>query len=170
MAYKIMIDAGHGGRDPVSYTHLDVYKRQVLMFLIHFICYLIIYLMTKDMKMLYFYGAQFVLFLTTLIIYGTIYKNASRLIVNNMCYLLMVGFVILTRLDFDMAVRQFGIAVAAACISLVIPAFMLRVRIVAVSYTHLDVYKRQEHTGVERFELMSAYRLLLFVIVFMFIL
>ena len=44
---------------------------------IHFICYLIIYLMTKDMKMLYFYGAQFVLFLTTLIIYGTVYKNAS---------------------------------------------------------------------------------------------
>ena len=117
--------------DRHEYDRGHVYVVQnVLMFLIHFICYLIIYLMTKDMKMLYFYGAQFVLFLTTLIIYGTIYKNASRLIVNNMCYLLMVGFVILTRLDFDMAVRQFGIAVAAACISLVIPAFMLRVRIV----------------------------------------
>ena len=82
------------------------------------------------MKMLYFYGAQFVLFIVTLVIYGTVYKNASRLIVNNMCYLLMVGFVILTRLDFDMAVRQFIIAVAAACISLVIPTFMLRVRMV----------------------------------------
>lgn len=117
--------------DRHEYDRGHVYVVQnVLMFLIHFICYLIIYLMTKDMKMLYFYGAQFVLFLTTLIIYGTVYKNASRLIVNNMCYLLMVGFVILTRLDFDMAVRQFVIAVAAACISLVIPAFILRVRIV----------------------------------------
>ena len=117
--------------DRHEYDRGHVYVVQnVLMFLIHFICYLIIYLMTKDMKMLYFYGAQFVLFLTTLIIYGTVYKNASRLIVNNMCYLLMVGFVILTRLGFDMAVRQFGIAVAAACISLAIPAFMLRVRIV----------------------------------------
>lgn len=117
--------------DRHEYDRGHVYVVQnVRMFLIHFICYLIIYLMTKDMKMLYFYGAQFVLFLTTLIIYGTVYKNASRLIVNNMCYLLMVGFVILTRLDFDMAVRQFVIAVAAACISLVIPAFILRVRIV----------------------------------------
>lgn len=117
--------------DRHEYDRGHVYVVQnVRMFLIHFICYLIIYLMTKDMKMLYFYGAQFVLFLTTLIIYGTVYKNASRLIVNNMCYLLMVGFVILTRLDFDMAVRQFVIAVAAVCISLVIPAFILRVRIV----------------------------------------
>ena len=46
--------------------------QNVLMFLIHFICYLIIYLMTRDIKMLYFYGAQFVLFLAALIIYGTV--------------------------------------------------------------------------------------------------
>lgn len=126
--------------DRHEYDRGSVYTTQnVLMFLIHFICYLIIYLMTKDMKMLYFYGAQFVLFIVTLIIYGTVYKNASRLIVNNMCYLLMVGFVILTRLDFDMAVRQFIIAVAAACVSLVIPAFMLRVRMVDKWGTFLGV-------------------------------
>lgn len=99
-----------------------------LMFFIHFICYAIIYLMTDDIKMMYFYSAQVVLFVVTLIVYSTVYKNASRLIVNNMCYLLMVGFVILTRLDFDMAIRQFIIAVAAVCVSLIIPAFMLRVR------------------------------------------
>ena len=117
--------------DRHEYDRGRVYIVQnVLMFFIHFICYLIIYLMTKDMKMLYFYAAQVVLFLVTLIVYGTVYKNASRLIINNMCYLLMVGFVILTRLDFDMAIRQFAIAVAAVCISLIIPAFILRVRVV----------------------------------------
>ena len=115
--------------DRHEYDRGGVYLTQnFLMFFIHFICYAIIYLMTDDIKMLYFYGAQFVLFLVTLIVFGTVYKNASRLIVNNMCYLLMVGFVILTRLDFDMAVRQFIIAVAAICISLIIPAFMLKVR------------------------------------------
>ena len=112
-----------------EYDRGSVYLTQnILMFLIHFICYLIIYLMTKDIKMLYFYVAQFLLFLVTIIVYSTVYKNASRLIVNNMCYLLMVGFVILTRLDFDMAVRQFAIAVAAVCVSLIIPAFLLKVR------------------------------------------
>ena len=117
--------------DRHDYDRGGVYLTQnFLMFFIHFICYAIIYLMTDDVKMLYFYGAQFILFLVTLMVFGTVYKSASRLIVNNMCYLLMVGFVILTRLDFDMAVRQFMIAVAAICISLIIPAFMLRVRMV----------------------------------------
>ena len=117
--------------DRYEYNRGRVYLTQnILMFMIHFICYLIIYLMTDDIKMLYFYGAQFLLFLVTLIIYGSVYKNASRLIVNNLCYLLMVGFVILTRLDFDMAVRQFIIAVAAIAASLIIPAFMLKVRMV----------------------------------------
>ena len=117
--------------DRHDYDRGGVYLTQnFLMFFIHFICYAIIYLMTDDVKMLYFYGAQFILFLVTLMVFGTVYKSASRLIVNNMCYLLMVGFVILTRLDFDMAVRQFMIAVAAICKSLIIPAFMLRVRMV----------------------------------------
>ena len=117
--------------DRYEYNRGGVYLTQnILMFMIHFICYLIFYLMTDDIKMLYFYGAQFLLFLVTLIIFGSVYKNASRLIVNNMCYLLMVGFVILTRLDFDMAVRQFIIAVAAIAVSLIIPAFMLKVRMV----------------------------------------
>lgn len=41
--------------DRHEYDRGHVYVVQnVLMFLIHFICYLIIYLMTKDMKMLYF--------------------------------------------------------------------------------------------------------------------
>ena len=62
-----------------EYDRGSVYLTQnILMFLIHFICYLIIYLMTKDIKMLYFYGAQFLLFLVTIIVYSTVYKNASR--------------------------------------------------------------------------------------------
>ena len=104
--------------------------QNILMFLIHFICYLIIFLMTNDVKIIYFYVAQFILFLVTLIVYSTVYKNASRLIVNNMCYLLMVGFVILTRLDFSMAVRQFIIAVVALIISVVIPQMILKMRMV----------------------------------------
>ncbi len=117
--------------DRHEYDRGYVYTTQnILMFLIHFICYAIIFLMTKDIKMLYFYGAQFVFFLVTLIIYSTVYKNASRLLTNNMLFLLMMGFVILTRLEYDMAVKQFMIAVAAIVISLVIPALILRMRMV----------------------------------------
>ena len=91
------------------------------MFLIHFICYVNIFINTLEIEILLFYGAQFLLFLVTLIIYGTMYKRASRLIINNMCFLLMIGFVILTRLDVTLAWKQFFIAIVALAISVFIP-------------------------------------------------
>lgn len=105
----------------------SVYTTQnVLMFMIHFICYMLIYLNTKDVKILIFYGAQVVLFAATLILYGIIYRRASRLLVNNMCFLLMIGFVVLTRLNKEDAPagKQFIIAVVAIVISFFVPVII----------------------------------------------
>ncbi|MCI6018293.1 MAG: FtsW/RodA/SpoVE family cell cycle protein [Clostridiales bacterium] len=105
----------------------SVYMVQnVLMFLIHFIFYLLIYLNTKDMKVIVFYFLQVVLFVCTLVFYGVMYRRASRLIINNMCFLLMIGFVELSRLDSaDYPVsRQFMIAVVAIVISLAVPVII----------------------------------------------
>ena len=43
---------------------------------------------------------------------------------NNMCILLMIGLMILTRLSFDKAVRQFLIVAVAALITWIIPFVM----------------------------------------------
>lgn len=45
---------------------------------------------------------------------------------NNMCILLMIGLMILTRLSFDKAVRQFLIVAVAALITWIIPFVMDR--------------------------------------------
>ena len=49
-----------------------------------------------------------------LVLYGKCYRNRWGLLASNMCFLLSVGFVILTRLSYDKAVRQFGIVVCSA--------------------------------------------------------
>jgi len=105
----------------------SVYMVQnILMFLIHFIFYMLIFLNTKDVKVLVFYFLQVVLFACTLIFYGIMYRQASRLIINNMCFLMMIGFVELSRLDnADYPVsRQFIIAVAAVIMSLAVPVII----------------------------------------------
>lgn len=108
----------------------SVYVTQsILMFMIHFICYLIIYMNVPEVKVIAFYLVQVIMFITTIALYSVIYRKASRLLVNNMCFLLMVGFVILTRLDFDLAVRQFVIAVAAIVLALFIPIFIAKVKV-----------------------------------------
>ena len=46
------------------------------------------------------------------------------LLVNNMCMLLNIGFIILARLDFDSAGKQYMIAVAGTVISLIVPVII----------------------------------------------
>ena len=105
-----------------------IYRRQNLdMFLIHMLAYLIIWLETKDERMLVFYVAQVVFFFTYLFLYRLIYRNASRLLVNNMCMLLTVGFIMLTRLSFDRSIKQFVIVASAALVTFVIPFVIDRV-------------------------------------------
>ncbi|ADL04812.1 FtsW/RodA/SpoVE family cell cycle protein [Lacrimispora saccharolytica] len=102
-------------------------RQNFVMFLIHLLAYLIIWLETGDEKMLVFYAAQVVFFFSYLILYRLIYRNVSRLLVNNMCMLLTVGFLMLTRLSFDRAIKQFVIVTFAALVTFVIPFVIDRV-------------------------------------------
>lgn len=116
-------------RSKYDYDRGSVYMVQnVLMFVIHFIFYLLIYLNTEDIKVIVFYVLQVALFSCALIFYGAIYRKASRLIINNMCFLMMIGFVELSRLDsVDYPVdRQFIIAVVAVIFSLVVPVIIAK--------------------------------------------
>lgn len=97
------------------------WKQNMVMFLLHFLAYMILYLMTDDTKILIFYGIQVVFFLCYIHLTRMFYHNISRLLVNNICLLLSVGFIMLTRLSFDRSVRQFAIVVAASVITLIIP-------------------------------------------------
>ncbi|MGN0372907.1 MAG: FtsW/RodA/SpoVE family cell cycle protein [Enterocloster sp.] len=104
------------------------------MFAIHFLAYTIMCLKTEDMALrsmlLAFYGAQVVFFLCYIYLYRLLYRNVSRLLVNNACMLLCVGFIMLTRLTMakglDKAVRQFAIAVISALVAWLIPLVMER--------------------------------------------
>ena len=105
------------------------------MFAIHFLAYLVMFLKTEDEGMqamlLAFYGAQVVFFLCYIYLYRLLYRNVSRLLVNNACMLLCVGFIMLTRLSMakglDKALRQFAIVVISAALAWLVPYIMERV-------------------------------------------
>lgn len=101
--------------------------QNVVMFFLHLIAYLILYLKTEDERIVLFYLAQVVFFAAYIGLSRLFYRNVSRIFLNNMCILLCVGFIILTRLSFDKAVRQFLIVSGAALITWLIPFIMDRV-------------------------------------------
>ena len=100
-------------------------KQNTLMFLIHLTAYLVMYLKTNNLQILFFYAEQVILLAAILAFYHVAYPKASRLVVNNMCMLLSIGFIILTRLSFDKSKRQFMIVAGSAAISLLVP-FLVR--------------------------------------------
>ncbi len=100
-------------------------KQTKLIFLIHLNAFVVIFGVQRSLDVLKAYVMQAALLCCILIIYKYIYRCASRLIVNNMCMLLAVGFIILYRLDPDKAVRQYQITVAASVITLLVP-FIIR--------------------------------------------
>ena len=102
-------------------------KQNTVMFLLHFTAYVILYLKSGDGRVGLFYLAQVVFFAAYLGLYRLFYRNVSRILLNNMCMLLTVGFIILTRLSLEKAVRQFVIVALAALATFIIPFIMDRV-------------------------------------------
>jgi cell division protein FtsW (lipid II flippase) len=104
------------------------FRAQVFfMFLLHANAYAVLMFATEKAELLFFYGAQVLFFIAILLLYSTLYRRASPLVVNNMCMLMMIGFVMLTRLSYEFAIKQFTIAIPAMAISLIIPYLISRV-------------------------------------------
>ena len=102
-------------------------RQLVCMFMLHFLANLLIVLNTKSEELILFYGMQVLFFVCYLSLSNFFYKKISRLLLNNICMLLGTGFIILTRLNPDRAIRQFLIVVVSAVVTWIIPFIIDRV-------------------------------------------
>lgn len=100
----------------------NIYVLQyILIFLMHFFGYLILLMKTMDNIYAFLYMGQLILITAIIGIYMFLYPKASKLLVNNMCMLLVIGFIMLGRLSSSKCMRQLIIAAAAALVSLMVP-------------------------------------------------
>lgn len=107
-----------------------IYTRQlILMVFVHAVCFVTIFVKTGEASYLIMYAFQQLAVFTVLVLFELFYPDVNRLVVNNMCMLLSIGLIILTRLDQDKAVRQFIIAVISMGVALVIPYFLKKVKV-----------------------------------------
>ena len=71
-------------------------KQIILIFSIHFLWYLVLFMklgtdQKSAMKILLLYGGEILVAVLYMVLYHRYYKNSSRLITNNMCFLLLLG-------------------------------------------------------------------------------
>lgn len=99
-----------------------IYIRQnLLMFGVHFSCFMVICFETGKIEYLFFYIFQQLLLFATIMLFRMIYPKGNRLIINNVCMLLSIGFVILTRISYDKAIKQFFIVTVSIAIGMLVP-------------------------------------------------
>ena len=102
-------------------------QQNLIMALLHLTAYSILYLKSEDERFILFYLEQVVFFAAYIGLYRLFYRNRTQILVNNMCMLMCVGWIIMARLSFDKALRQFFIVAAAALATWIIPLIVNRI-------------------------------------------
>lgn len=103
-------------------------QQLMLIFFMDFTAFLVIYLKTNDFDVIIFYMEMMAFFAGIQILYRLLYKKASLLLLNNMCMLLSIGFIMLARLDLSTATRQLLIAAGGSGIALIIPVMIRKMK------------------------------------------
>ncbi len=112
--------------DAVKQNRIFV-QQNILMFIIHFIAYAILFLKNPDEKLLLYYGMQFVLILFILLMYNAVYPESSRLIINNMCMLIIIGCIYISSINSALIIRHFIFIFAGILVSVFIPFIIKKI-------------------------------------------
>ena len=111
------------GKQPDKQKSIYVMQK-IFLFLIHGLGFWCLYLKDGSTELVGFYLMQVVLISVIFMFYHFMYKRCSVLLINNMCMFLVIGMIMLTRISFDKAFRQFVFIAIGSVLMLVIPLFL----------------------------------------------
>ena len=99
------------------------------LFLTQFACFIQIVAKTGSKRYLLLLAVQMIVLIMTISLYKIIYPDGNRLIINNMCFMLMVGMIVITRISFQKGIKQFAISIVSIIIAFVVPELIFRLEI-----------------------------------------
>ena len=104
-----------------------IYAVQIIsMFAVQIACFIQILARTGKVAYLFFFLFQIIVFASVIMLFYVIYPDGNKLLINNSCMLLMTGMIILTRLSYDKAVKQFFIIAASFVLGFFVPEIIFK--------------------------------------------
>lgn len=103
-------------------------RQLILVFLFHAVGFSVILLRETRLEVLLLYLSELTFMILYALVFRTAYKTSSRIILSHTLMFLSIGFIMLTRLDFDKALRQFMMAAAAGLLTLVVPPLFRKLK------------------------------------------
>ena len=101
-----------------------ILKQRLIIFAIHIISYLILYLNMKDISILIFYPFELMFLIAYMKFYNNFYPRSNPKLINHYCMFITIGFIMIARLNSDKLFKQFAIIVITSLVAFFIPALM----------------------------------------------
>ena len=96
-----------------------------IMLLLQFVAYLVLNLkLGENEALIYYYGFQALIMVLITILWRLFYKDIHSTLLSNMCMMITIGFIMLTRIDTKQSVKQFKIVIIAMIVSMLVPVII----------------------------------------------
>ena len=96
-------------------------KQVFYIFMIHFLCHVCLLINMRDPKIMLYYLIEISIAVLYIVTFRLVYKNSSRLMTNNVAFLMLIGYTMLLRLNKSLAIRQFILATVGLVLTLFVP-------------------------------------------------
>ena len=83
-----------------------------------------LYINMEDAKVFLYYIIEISIAILYILAFRLVYKNSSRLLTNNVAFLMLIGYTVLLRLSPGLAIRQFILASVGLVVTIFIPFIM----------------------------------------------
>lgn len=96
-------------------------RQNFWMFAVQLVSFFNLAILSRDWMYVYLYVALQVFLFAVICITNLVYRRINRLLLNNMCMLIGIGLIMVSRLNMDKALRQFKIIVVSYVICMFVP-------------------------------------------------
>ena len=99
----------------------------ILGIFLHAIGYITLLIRSDDIRYFFFFAFQEIIILAVIMIYHTLYPKINKTLLYNMFFFLFVGSIMLSRLKFDLALKQFIYELVILVFSFFVPYIIKRI-------------------------------------------
>lgn len=103
-----------------------ILKQRIIIYAIHFIAHLVLYLNTENLTILLFYPFEVMFMIAYMKFYNNFYPRSNPKLINHYCMFISIGFIMIARLNPDKLFKQFVIIAVTSFAAFFIPAIMKR--------------------------------------------
>lgn len=107
---------------------LQIRAQHILIILTHFLSFFVLFLQGPSTKLVTLYVEQLLLILLMIAFYRRIYPKANKILLNNLLFMLSVGFVMIERLAPKSSEKHFYITAFCVVATLFLPAMLAKLR------------------------------------------